>query len=59
MRVALEPKDPRQLDVLVNGVNLLCQADPCAEFETLDSGELVLLTAGELHLERCLTDLKD
>jgi ribosome assembly protein 1 len=59
VRVALEPVNPADLDKMVKGLQLLVQSDPCAEYEQFESGEHVLLTAGELHLERCLTDLKD
>ncbi|KAI2642822.1 P-loop containing nucleoside triphosphate hydrolase protein [Xylaria nigripes] len=59
VRVALEPVNPADLDKMITGLKLLVQSDPCAEYEQFQSGEHVLLTAGELHLERCLTDLKD
>ena len=59
VRVALEPEDPTDLDKLVGGLRLLEQSDPCAEYEVLESGEHVILTAGELHLERCLKDLRE
>lgn len=59
VRVALEPVNPADLDKLIHGLHLLVQSDPCAEYEQFSSGEHVLLTAGELHLERCLTDLKE
>ncbi|KAK3357021.1 P-loop containing nucleoside triphosphate hydrolase protein [Lasiosphaeria hispida] len=59
VRVALEPVNPGDLDKMIKGLELLVQSDPCAEYEQFDSGEHVLLTAGELHLERCLTDLRD
>jgi ribosome assembly protein 1 len=59
VRVALEPAWPGDLDKMVNGLKLLVQSDPCAEYEQFESGEHVLLTAGELHLERCLTDLRE
>ncbi|KAI9736918.1 MAG: Cytoplasmic GTPase/eEF2-like protein (ribosomal biogenesis) [Claussenomyces sp. TS43310] len=59
VRVALEPVNPADLDKMVKGLQLLVQSDPCAEYELFESGEHVLLTAGELHLERCLTDLKE
>jgi ribosome assembly protein 1 len=59
VRVALEPENPADLDKMIRGLQLLVQSDPCAEYEQFDSGEHVLLTAGELHLERCLTDLKE
>jgi ribosome assembly protein 1 len=59
VRVALEPVNPADLDKMINGLRLLVQSDPCAEYEQFENGEHVLLTAGELHLERCLTDLKE
>ena len=59
VRVALEPVSPGDLDKMIRGLQLLVQSDPCAEYEQFSSGEHVLLTAGELHLERCLTDLKE
>ncbi|KAL8907963.1 MAG: hypothetical protein Q9207_001109 [Kuettlingeria erythrocarpa] len=59
VRVALEPVDPGDLDKMINGMRLLEQSDPCAMYEVLESGEHVILTAGELHLERCLKDLRE
>lgn len=59
VRVALEPVNPADLDKMIKGLHLLVQSDPCAEYEQFESGEHVLLTAGELHLERCLTDLRE
>lgn len=59
VRVALEPVNPSDLDKMISGMRLLEQSDPCAQYETLDSGEHVILTAGELHLERCLKDLRE
>ncbi|EOO01612.1 putative elongation factor 2 protein [Phaeoacremonium minimum UCRPA7] len=59
VRVALEPVNPADLDKMINGLKLLVQSDACAEYEHFSSGEHVLLTAGELHLERCLTDLRE
>lgn len=59
VRVALEPVNPADLEKMIHGLKLLVQSDPCAEYEQFESGEHVLLTAGELHLERCLTDLRE
>jgi ribosome assembly protein 1 len=59
VRVALEPENPYDLDKMISGLKLLVQSDPCAEYEQLPSGEHVILTAGELHLERCLKDLRE
>ncbi|KAF2765822.1 P-loop containing nucleoside triphosphate hydrolase protein [Teratosphaeria nubilosa] len=59
VRVALEPAYPGDLDKMIRGLQLLVQADPAAVYEQLESGEHVILTAGELHLERCLKDLRE
>ena len=59
VRVALEPNNPGDLDKMIRGMKLLEQSDPCAQYEVLESGEHVILTAGELHLERCLKDLRE
>ena len=59
VRVALEPSNPADLDKMIKGMKLLEQSDPCAQYEVLESGEHVILTAGELHFERCLKDLRE
>ena len=59
VRVALEPAHPRDLHKMVRGLRLLEQADPAATYEQLASGEHVIVTAGELHLERCLKDVRE
>lgn len=59
VRVALEPVNPSDLDKMITGLRLLEQSDPCAQYEVLESGEHVIVTAGELHLERCLKDLRE
>lgn len=41
------------LPKLVEGLRLLNQADPCVEVLVQETGEHVILTAGELHLEVC------
>jgi len=51
VRVALEPVYPGDLPRLVEGLRLLNQADSCVQVLVQDSGEHVILTAGELHLE--------
>ena len=59
VRVALEPTNPLDLSKMIKGLKLLEQSDPSAVYEQMPSGEHVILTAGELHLERCLKDLKE
>uniref|UniRef100_A0A8C1YVL2 Elongation factor-like 1 n=1 Tax=Cyprinus carpio TaxID=7962 RepID=A0A8C1YVL2_CYPCA len=59
VRVAVEPKHPSEMPKLVRGMRLLNQADPCAEVLIQETGEHVLVTAGEVHLQRCLDDLRE
>ncbi|KAK2741285.1 Cytoplasmic GTPase/eEF2-like protein (ribosomal biogenesis) [Onygenales sp. PD_40] len=59
VRVALEPVNPADLNKVISGLKLLERSDPCAQYEVLPNGEHVILTAGELHLERCLKDLRE
>lgn len=44
---------------LVKGLRLLNQADPCVEVLVQETGEHVIVAAGEVHLQRCLEDLTD
>ncbi|KAF8644511.1 hypothetical protein AX16_008388 [Volvariella volvacea WC 439] len=59
VRVALEPAVPADMPKLLEGLKLLSQSDACVETFQQKTGEHVILTAGELHLERCLKDLRE
>jgi len=59
LRVALEPKNPAQMPQLVEGLKLLNQADPSVEISVQETGEHILAAIGELHLERCMKDLRE
>ncbi|XP_078386576.1 elongation factor-like GTPase 1 isoform X2 [Cetorhinus maximus] len=48
-----------EMPQLVRGMKLLNQADPCVEVLVQETGEHVLVTAGEVHLQRCLDDLRE
>ncbi|KAF8895270.1 P-loop containing nucleoside triphosphate hydrolase protein [Infundibulicybe gibba] len=58
VRVALEPQYPADMPQLIRGLRLLSQSDPCVETFQQQTGEHVILTAGELHLE-VLKDLRE
>ena len=58
VRVAVEPMHVTDMPALVSGMKLLNQADPSVEIYVQESGEHVLSTAGEVHLQKCLNDLK-
>ncbi|CAG0882744.1 unnamed protein product [Cyprideis torosa] len=59
LKVAVEPKIPKDLPMLIRGLQLLNQADPCVQVTVEESGEHCLMTAGEVHLQRCVTDLEE
>ncbi|KAG8798239.1 Cytoplasmic GTPase/eEF2-like protein (ribosomal biogenesis), partial [Serendipita sp. 399] len=59
VRVALEPTESADMPQMIRGLRLLSQADPCVEVFQQQTGEWVILAAGELHLERCLKDLRE
>lgn len=59
VRVAVEPARPCEMPELIKGLKLLNQADPCVQVVLQESGEHVLITAGEVHLQRCLQDLEE
>ena len=40
-----------EMGKLIEGLRLLNQADPCVEVLIQETGEHVILTAGEVHLE--------
>jgi ribosome assembly protein 1 len=40
-----------EMGKLIEGLHLLNQADPCVEVLIQETGEHVILTAGEVHLE--------
>lgn len=57
-RVAVEPKNITDLPKLKSGLKLLNQADACVQVIVQENGEHVLVTLGEVHLERCIYDLE-
>ncbi|EGD82627.1 hypothetical protein PTSG_11989 [Salpingoeca rosetta] len=59
VRVALETERISDMPALHRGMQMLNKADPCVEVFVQETGELVLVAAGEVHIERCLTDLRE
>ncbi|XP_045216272.2 elongation factor-like GTPase 1 isoform X2 [Mercenaria mercenaria] len=59
LRVALEPIQAGDMPKLVKGLKLLNQADPCVQVLVQETGEHVIITAGEVHLRRCIDDLTE
>eukprot|EP00092_Neocalanus_flemingeri_P025078 GFUD01027194.1.p1 GENE.GFUD01027194.1~~GFUD01027194.1.p1 ORF type:complete len:1021 (+),score=381.10 GFUD01027194.1:451-3513(+) len=59
LRVAVEPVLSSDLPRLEAGLQLLNQADAHVEVLVSEAGEHLLVTAGEVHLQRCLADLTE
>jgi ribosome assembly protein 1 len=59
VKVAVEPENVQDMPLLLEGLRLLNRADAFVEMEVMDSGEHVLSAAGEVHLERCINDLRE
>ena len=59
VRVAVEPRNPDDMGRLVAGLRMLNRADPMCQTLTQESGEHVVVASGELHLERCIHDLRE
>eukprot|EP01069_Polyplicarium_translucidae_P005105 Polyplicarium_translucidae@DN2722_c0_g1_i1.p1 len=59
VRVAVKPKDSKELPKLVEGMKKLSKSDPLVVCTTGEGGEHVIAGCGELHVEICLKDLKD
>ena len=57
--VAVEPKLASDLPALERGLTLLNYADPCLQILFKETGEHIIIAAGEVHLEMCLKDLRE
>lgn len=57
LRVAIEPKHPSDLPQVIKGLRLLNQADAAVQVLVQETGEHVIVTDGEVHLQRCIDDL--
>ncbi|KAF8819595.1 putative translation elongation factor 2 family protein [Cardiosporidium cionae] len=59
VRVAVKPKDSKELPKLVEGLKKLSKSDPRVVCSTDESGEHIIAGCGELHVEICLKDLRE
>merc|ERR1719287_214140 len=59
VKVAVKPKDGKDLPKLVEGLKKLSKSDPLVVYTTEESGEHIIAGCGELHVEICLKDLRD
>lgn len=59
LKVAVEPQNPSDMPVLVQGLKLLNQSDPNVIVRLEETGEHVIITPGEVHLQKCIDDLEN
>ena len=58
LTVAVEPRNPTQMPTLVQGLKFLNQSDPNVIVKLQETGEHVIITPGEVHLQKCIEDLE-
>merc|ERR1719460_743196 len=59
VKVAVKPKDGKDLPKLVEGLKKLSKSDPLVVCSIEESGEHVIAGCGELHVEICLKDPRE
>merc|ERR1712023_586509 len=59
VKVAVKPKDGKDLPKLVEGLKKLSKSDPLVVCSIEESGEHIIAGCGELHVEICLKDLRE
>lgn len=59
IKVAIESKNLSEMESLKAGLQKLDRSDPSVQFYINTQGEYILSACGEVHLERCIRDLKD
>jgi len=59
VRVAVETKDPKDVQKLVEGMKRVVKTDPCVQAISNENGEFIIGATGELHLEIILNDLRE
>ncbi|PIO70359.1 hypothetical protein TELCIR_07796 [Teladorsagia circumcincta] len=59
VRVSVNTANLEDMDRLKEDLKVLSVLDPSLRVLELDNGELAMITAGEVHLQKCLKDLED
>lgn len=55
---SIEPVSPKDFPELRHALRYLTQCDSCLQVKMQENGEIILLTAGDVHLAKCMEDLK-
>ena len=59
VKVAIEAEKLGDMDKIAEGLKKLNRAEPSVEVYLTESGEYILCACGEVHLQKCIKDLKD
>ena len=59
IKVSITTENLKDIPLLVNGLKKLNRSDPACEYYIQKNGEHILVTSGEVHLERCIKDLEE
>ncbi len=59
IKVSISPENIKEMPILLEGLEKLNRSDPAVNYYTQSNGEHILITSGEVHLERCIKDLED
>ena len=59
LKVSVRTKELADMGKLNDGLKILKRVDPAIEMYYDEKGDIILETAGEVHLERCIKDLED
>lgn len=58
LKVAIRSQNLSEQPSLIQGLKRLNKSDPSVEVYTQSNGDIILATCGQVHLERCITDLE-
>lgn len=59
IKVCIVTEELKEMPILIDGLKKLNRSDPAVEYYVQPNGEHILVTSGEVHLERCVKDLED
>ena len=59
IKVSITAENIKDMPILLEGLEKLNKSDPAVNYYTQSNGEHILVTSGEVHLERCIRDLED
>ena len=59
IKVCIVTEDLKEMPILIDGLKKLNRSDPAVEYYVQKNGEHILVTSGEVHLQRCIKDLED